>query len=356
MTTAPVRVGLVGCGRIARTHARYVRGLSTTQLVALCDPIESAVDTFGDELGLQARYTDLKKMLAEEKLDAIHVITPPATHADVAIAAMEAGVHVLVEKPMALNRAEADRMVAAAKRTGRTLVVDHNRWFDPVVQKARNLLASGALGDLVGVDVVQSAAVDDVQAVVSGARRHWSADLPGGAMHDLAPHPSYLLRNLVGPISEVHVTRILQGETIQELRAVVRGERCLGTMTISLRGRPFTNTIHIVGTRKTVDVNLNNMTLILRQERKVPKLVGKVLPNLEEAAQLLVATVVNGIAFATGRQRYFPGMGILMRQFYLHLAAGSPPPTTGEEGADVVGLLDALWQPEAAPEMRRALA
>jgi 2-alkyl-3-oxoalkanoate reductase len=356
MTTAPVRVGLVGCGRIARTHARYVRGLSTAQLVAVCDPLESAANSLGDEFKVEARYVDLRKMLAEARLDALHVITPPATHADVAITAMEAGVHVLVEKPMAIDRSQADRMVSAAQRTGRTLVVDHNRWFDPVVQRARNLLASGALGELVGVDVVQSAAVDDVQAVASGNRRHWSADLPGGVMHDLAPHPAYLLRNFVGPISEVHVTRLKEGEVVQELRAVVRGERCLGTMTISLRGRPFTNTVRLVGSRKTVDVNLNNMTLVLRQERKVPKLVGKVLPNLEEAAQLVVATVVNGIAFATGRQRYFPGMGILMRQFYLHLAAGSPPPTTGEEGADVVSLLDALWQPSTEPERRRALA
>ena len=175
-------------------------------------------------------------------------------------------------------------------------------------------------------------------------------------MHNLAPHPAYLLRNFVGRIDEVHVCRIREGDVLQELRAVVRGERCLGTMTISLRGRPFTNTVRLVGTKKTLEINLNNMTLVLRQDRRVPKLVGKVLPNLEEAAQLLVATVVNGIAFATGRQRYFPGMGILIKRFYLHLAAGTPPPTTGEEGADVVSLLDALWQEAAVPKRRRALA
>ena len=163
-------------------------------------------------------------------------------------------------------------------------------------------------------------------------------------MHDLAPHPAYLLRNFVGAISDVKICSLRQGETVQDLRAVVTGARCLGTMTITMRARPFTNTVRLMGTKKTVEVNLNNMTLVVRQGRQVPKLVGKVLPNLEEAAQLLAATVTNGIAFATGRQRYFPGMGILIERFYRHIAAGTPPPTSAEEGADVVSLLDALWQ------------
>jgi predicted dehydrogenase len=295
-------------------------------------------------------------MLLDARPDAVHVLTPPATHAELAITALEAGAHVLVEKPMALDRAEADAMVSAAKRCGRALAVDHNRWFDPVVQRARGLLAAGTLGELVGVDVVQGAAVEEAQAFAAGTRRHWSADLPGGVMHNLAPHPAYLLRNFVGPLSEVHACSVSRGGALHELRAVVAGERCLGTMTVSLRGRPLTNTVRLVGSLATVEVNLNNMTLVLRRDRRVPKLVGKVLPNLEEAAQLLAATVRNGVAFATGRQRYFPGMGILIERFYQHVAAGAPPPTTGEEGADVVALLDALWRHAAAPEPRRALA
>jgi predicted dehydrogenase len=353
---APVRVGLVGCGRIARTHARYVQSSSIARLVAVCDPMESAAQALGEEFQVEARFHELERMLGEAKLDVVHVLTPPATHARVAIACLEAGADVLVEKPMALDRAEAEEMVLAARRTGRTLAVDHNRWFDPVMLRARALLDSGAIGELVGVDVVQSAAVDEVQAVAAGVKRHWSADLPGGVMHDLAPHPCYLLRNLVGPIEAVEVCSRRRDGILQEVRSVVVGERCLGTMTISLRGRPFTNTVRLVGTRKTVDVNLNNMTMVVRQERRVPKLVGKVLPNLEEAAQLAVATVANAVAFVTGRQRYFPGMGILIKRFHLHVAAGTPPPTTAEEGADVVGLLDALWRQASAPEGARARA
>jgi predicted dehydrogenase len=346
----------VGCGRIARTHARYVRAVPGAQIVAVCDPIENAAAAFAAELGIGGRYSDLKLMLSEARPDAVHVLTPPATHAEVAISVLEAGAHVLVEKPMALNRAQAESMAAAARRTGRTLVVDHNRWFDPVMQKARDLVTSGDLGELVGIEAFQGAAVDESQASSAVARGDWRGGLPGGAMHDLAPHPAYLIRNFVGPISDVQVCSQRRDGQLQEVRAVVAGERCLGTLTISLRGRPFANGVRIIGTRKTVEVNLNNMTLITRQDRKVPKVVGKVLPNLEEAAQLVAATITNTVAFVTGKQRYFPGMGILIEQFYHHLSAGGPPPTTPEEGVDVVGLLDALWAQTADEQRQRAQA
>ncbi len=344
MSSDPVRVAVAGCGRIARVHGRYLRGLSGVDIVAVCDPVESAVEAFAREFNVVAHFSDLGQMLRDAKPDAVHVLTPPATHAGVAVAAMEAGAHVLVEKPMALNTREADAMVAAAARTGRSLAVDHNRWFDPVVQQAASLVASGDLGDLVGVEVFQGAAVEEVQAISAGAKQHWASDLPGGVMHDLAPHPAYLLRNFVGAIDEVHVSAMHGNGTLQELRGLVRGARALGMLTISMRTRPFTNTIRLFGTRMSAEVNLNNMTLIVRRERRVPKIVGKVLPNIEEAAQLLTATIRNGVAFVTGRQRYFPGMGILIERFYKHLASGTPAPTTGEDGREVTRLLDALWQ------------
>jgi hypothetical protein len=106
----------------------------------------------------------------------------------------------------------------------------------------------------------------------------------------------------------------------------------------------------------TVEVNLNNMTLIARQTRKVPKLIGKVLPNLEEAAQLVRATVTNGIEFVLGRQRYYPGMGAHFRILYERLARGESPPVSAADGRAVLALLHELWEQagvSSAPESRR---
>jgi hypothetical protein len=104
------------------------------------------------------------------------------------------------------------------------------------------------------------------------------------------------------------------------------------------------NRIVIYGSAMTAEVNLNNMTLIVRQTRKVPKLVGKVLPNLEEAAQLVRATVTNGIEFALGRQRFYPGMGAHFRTLYERLSRGEPPPVSGADGRAVLALLHDIWE------------
>jgi predicted dehydrogenase len=338
-----IRVALLGCGRIAHVHCGYLRQLAQVEFAGACDGSRAARESFTARWQ-SPTYADIDELLAAAQPDVVHVLTPPATHASLAIQLLEAGVHVLVEKPMALTVTEADAMTAAAARTGKYLTVDHNRWFDPVMQEARALLASGALGALVGVDVFQGAAVGEAD-LPAGQHGHWKASLPGGILYDVAPHPAYLLHGFVGAIGDVHVvTRTGDDGKLREVRAVVDGKRALGTLTISLDSKPFMNRVTLCGTAMTAEANLNNMTLIVRRTRQVPKLIGKVLPNLDEAAQLLRATVRNGIEFVRGRQRFYPGMGLHFRALYAALANGAPPPVSAEDGREGVRLLERMWE------------
>ncbi len=344
MTNAPrLRVALVGCGRIAQTHCGYLRQLSQVELVGACDVDAAGREAFTRRWQLPA-YADVGELLDAAQPQVVHVVTPPATHAALAIELLDAGVHVLVEKPMALTTAEAGEMRAAAQRNGRCLTVNHNRWFDPVVGRARALMESGALGALVGVEVFQGAAVGEADAP-PGQTTHWSAELPGGVLANLAPHPVYLLRGFVGAITDVEVLarRDARGR-LRELRAIVAGEHSLGGLTISLQARPFMNRLTLLGTQMTAEVNLNNMTLISRRTRHAPKLLGKVLPNLDEAFQLVRATVINSIEFLRGRQRYFPGMGVHFGALYRALASGAAPPVSADDGYEAVALQQQIWE------------
>ena len=347
MTTPRLRVALVGCGRIAQTHCGYLRQLPHVELVGACDLNPASREAFTARWQLPS-YAEVDELLAAAWPDAVHVVTPPSTHAPLAVQLLDAGVHVLVEKPFALSVAEADSMIAAARRSGRCLTANHNRWFDPVVQQARRLLDTGALGELVGVEVFQGAAAGEADAP-AGTEAHWSARLPGGVLYNLAPHPAYLLRNFTGAVEQMQVvSRPDPDGRLREVRAVVAGERALGGLTISLQAQPFMNRVVLLGTRMTAEVNLNNMTLVVRRTRRVPKLVGKVLPNLDEALQLVTATVRNGIEFVTGRQRYYPGMGIHFRALYANLAAGQPPPVSTDEARAAVALVQEIWEQATA--------
>ena len=335
------RVALLGCGRIAHVHAGYLRQVPEVDFIGACDLDAASREGFTARWQVPT-YADLDELLAAGQPDIIHLLTPPSTHPRLAIELVERGVHLLVEKPMAFSVVEADSMVDAAQRCGKLLTVDHNRWFDPVVQQARRLVDAGRLGTLVGVDVFAGAAVGE--ADLPGAD-HWKAALPGGILYDLAPHPIYLLLGFVGEVKDLSVVyRADQNRHLEEVRAVVDGTRCLGSVTISANTRPFANRVVLYGSETTAEVNLNNMTLIVRRTRQVPKLIGKVLPNLDEAAQLVRSTVRNGVEFVTGRQRFFPGMGLHFQELYRALAAGEPAPVSARDGRNAVWLLQEIWE------------
>lgn len=331
-----MRVALIGCGRIARVHRAYLRELRSVELVGGCDSSADARSAFADETKLPT-FASIEELLADGKPDAAHILTPPATHAPLAIRLLEAGVNVLVEKPFAMHASEADQVIAAARRAGRWVTADHNRYFDPVVQEAARKVERGALGKLIGVDVFQGAEIGEQQK-----GDHWVQQLPGGGLHNLVSHPLYLVRRFAGPIQDLRVVSQRDGRHLEEVRLVARGQDALVNVTMSVHARPFTNRLTLFGTRATLDVNLNNMTLIERRPKQLPKLVGKVWPNLNEATQLVSATVRNTVAFVRGRQRFYPGIGGHLRALYDQVSTGGLPPVGVNEARDVVAWYDEI--------------
>lgn len=334
-----VRVGLIGCGRIARVHRTYLSELPTVELVGLCDTDANALASFAAEVKLPA-FGSVGELLERGRPEVVHVLTPPSTHAPLALELLKAGVNVLVEKPLALSTADADAVIAAAKRAGRWVSVDHNRWFDPVVQRAAGILRSGRLGRLVGVEVFQGADVGEADKPSGG---HWSTRLPGGLLNNLASHPLYLMRRFAGPVRDLQVV-VRRGDSggLEEVRLIADGEHALASVTMSMRAQPFMNRLTLLGSAGSLDVNLNNMTLIERRPRHLPKLIGKVWPNLSEAGQLVTATAQNTIAFARGRQRFYPGIGAHLQALYAQVSSGGEPPVSAAEGRDVVAWYDEI--------------
>ncbi|WP_418276673.1 Gfo/Idh/MocA family protein [Isoptericola jiangsuensis] len=152
-------IGIVGTGGIARAHVEgYRRFGEECRIVALCDPAPGRTEALRDELGLEGArvHTDAADMLAAESLDLVSVATPPSTHAALSIAALEAGVDVLVEKPMAPSLEECDAMIEVAARHGRLLsVVAQNRFRDDMAT-LKEVLDSGLVGPVSHAQVSSS--------------------------------------------------------------------------------------------------------------------------------------------------------------------------------------------------------
>lgn len=143
-----MRVGVVGLGYWGPNLARNFDALPGCELAWLCDGREEIRDKFAT-IYRQARLTgDVEDLLGDETLDAIVLATPVPTHADLAVRVLEAGKHCFVEKPLALTVADAERAVEAAERAGKVLMVGHLLQYHPGVNKLKELVDDGVLGDI----------------------------------------------------------------------------------------------------------------------------------------------------------------------------------------------------------------
>lgn len=151
----PFRIAFIGSGAIAQRHMKWLKTLPAVQVVAAAEINDWWVEKTKTDYGLTAIYKDYKAMLAEHAdVDAVSVCTPNSLHAEHSIYALERGKHVLVEKPMAINVAQARQMLDAARRAGKHLVIGFQYRFDPKTKVLREQIAAGAFGKILYVRAV----------------------------------------------------------------------------------------------------------------------------------------------------------------------------------------------------------
>jgi predicted dehydrogenase len=143
-----IRVGVAGLGYWGPNLARNFASLPDVELVWLCDQAPEALERVGSAFPAASRTSDLDDLLADPDLDAVVLATPVPTHAALAERVLDAGKHCFVEKPLAQSVADAERVVAAAERAGRVLMVGHLLEYHPGVAKLKEIAESGELGEI----------------------------------------------------------------------------------------------------------------------------------------------------------------------------------------------------------------
>ncbi len=146
-----VRVGIIGCGGIANgKHLPALKAVKEVEMVAFCDIIESKAEEAAKKYGTPNAkvYKDYRKLLEDKSIDVVHVCTPNRSHSFITIDALEAGKHVMCEKPMAINAAEAKKMVEAAKRTGKKLTIGYQNRHRPDSLFVKAECEAGNIGEI----------------------------------------------------------------------------------------------------------------------------------------------------------------------------------------------------------------
>jgi predicted dehydrogenase len=153
MSSRKLKVGVVGL-TIGASHAKDYANSDSVEEIVLCDVNESRLKETGDKYNITKKYTDFDKMLKEENLDAVSIAVPNNMHMPLAIRAMEAGAHVLCEKPMARNTAEAKKMLEAAQKYNKKLMINFNQRFLQECQALKSVIDDGKLGEIYYVRTV----------------------------------------------------------------------------------------------------------------------------------------------------------------------------------------------------------
>jgi myo-inositol 2-dehydrogenase/D-chiro-inositol 1-dehydrogenase len=191
-----VRVALVGSGRIGRVHASAYAGVNRGRLVACTDELPEVAVAFGKEYGLEVE-SSLDAILAREDIDAVLIATPNWLHAQMTIAALEAGKHVFCQKPIALTLDDADRVLAASAVSDRVLQFGFMLRFTPPLPEVSRLIRSGAIGEAI-------AARTAIFGWEPNADWFYDKHTGGGVLLDTLIHFADLAQWLIGPIERVH--------------------------------------------------------------------------------------------------------------------------------------------------------
>jgi predicted dehydrogenase len=344
-----IRVGIVGCGRMGENHCRIVREINGVSIVGVVDPNLDRARAIAAGYAIQQAASRLEELLERTQVDAVHILTPPTTHAPLACTALQAGCHVLVEKPMALTVAEAEQMLDAAAQHDRILTVGHNHLFEPVVREAHARVVEGRLGRLVGLDVFHGS--------LPGSPP-WVADLPSGPWINDMSHPLYLSQLFLGEPLTIRAVGYppASRQKVTEVRVVAQHAEGVSTLTLSTDTAPFRHRITLFGTERTLEVDLINEILVETRPFSGHRWLRKGRAVLDVSTQLLLGAGRNACQVLTGHARGWQGLRALIQAFYAAIETGGPSPIPPMQGLRVVTHLEEisrqlLVMPDAAQEM-----
>ena len=262
MSVSKVRWGLIGCGDISRKRvAPALRDSPLCELISVSRAKAELAESFAGEFGARRSYSDLRHLLLDHEIEAVYVATPVHLHAEQTIAAAEAGKHVLCEKPMALDVAECNRMIAACRSNNVKLGVAYYRHFYPVVRRVKELVDSGELGVPI---IVQVNAFEWFDPKVSDARS-WliRKDLSGGGpMFDFGCHRIEVLLDIFGCVRDVKATlgnAFFEREVEDVATAVFQfeGGMC-GSLTVTHAAREPQDTFDLFCSNGSIHISVLN--------------------------------------------------------------------------------------------------
>ena len=349
-----LKVAVIGCGKVADHHASQIRRVRQASLVAFCDAEPLMAKQMADRFGGTA-YDSLDKLLTEVRPDLVHITTPPRSHFPIAMQCLDAGCHVLVEKPFTLNTEEAERVLQSATARDLKVCVNHNYQFTGPALRLRALVADGFLGGPpVHLESYYSYDLSDpnyARAFLSDSG-HWVRALPGGLLQNIISHgiariaehirsdrPHVIAHGFTSPLLLSLGERTLR----DELRVLIHDETTTAYFTFSSQMQPQVFEFRVFGPKNGILLDEKHHVLIKLKGARYKSYLDMVMPPLESSGQFFANALANFRSLMAGRLNMLEGMKELFERFYLSVLNDRPVPIPYRQIVLTSRIMDAVF-------------
>ncbi|MGC0775055.1 MAG: Gfo/Idh/MocA family oxidoreductase [Candidatus Acidiferrum sp.] len=347
-----LNIGIVGCGKIADGHIEEIQKLGCARVLAVCDLEPILAEQLALRYSVPHQYRDFDRMLSEHRLDVIHIATPPHAHLQLAQKAAEAGCHVFLEKPLALNATDGRRLIDCLQQRNRKMTINYWYNFETPALALKEFVAKGNLGDPVHIESYYGydLAGGFGQALLSDDR-HWVHQLPGKLFQNIIDHAI----NKITPFLPDEPTEIFarayrrrpsNGDptdgVLDELRVMMFAGGISAYITFSSHARPVGHFMRVYGTKNTAHIDLALRRMYVEERQTIPSAVGRLLPSFKSNWQSLRQATQNVREFAGSRFHFFEGMNRLLSLFYESILHDTPVPISYTEILRVAQIMDVI--------------
>ncbi len=358
-----LKVAIVGCGKIADAHVEEIAKLGNAEVVGVCDRELIMAEQLARRYGVPSHYDDLDRLLEVEKPDVLHITTPPQSHLPLVMKAVEAGCHVYVEKPIAVDLDETSRLISSVERANKKLTVGLAYYFDPVAVAMREYVGEGRLGGAVHVESFFGYDLTgDFGRSVLGNAGHWVHGLPGKLFQNNFDHPLGDVVEFMDAESPVIHALAYRHETerfgdarddvLDELRVVMKAGTTSAYCTFSSHARPRAHYCRVFGTRSTIEADYVSRTLTTTPEQGFPSAVGRLFLPFSRSWQFTKQGGGNVLSFLKSEFQFFAGMHRLIELFYDSIINDSPPPIAYEKILRLSAIQEEIYEQLRAKALR----
>jgi predicted dehydrogenase/nucleoside-diphosphate-sugar epimerase len=330
-----LRAGLLGAGHISEFHIKALRRIPNVEIVGIADIDQTRAEAVAKAHAIPVAFSSLSELLTE-KPDVIHVLTPPAAHANNAVESLQHGCHVMVEKPLADSLSGCEQIAKAVAASDKLLCIDHSLLYDPFIVKAMQIVRNGTIGQVVGVDHLRS----QFYPHFSGGIVPETFRNGGFPFRDIGVHSLYLLEAFLGEIHDL-TARLGTPETdgnprFKEWRVLVECEQGLGHIYLSWNSNPLQNVVIIHGTHGVIRADLFGMSVTVRKSGRLPNHAERIANTMGEGSRMVGQVMVNVTRVLRKKLRQYHGLQDLVGEFYQAIAAGSKSPVDVQQGRNAV--------------------